>query len=351
MSAIDIDAADRELNFVFLVYVSRSGSTLLARQLAFHSQEVIALPETRLLELLVAQGEDAVHRLSSARFLDLVKTDRQWQNLGLDDDQWLAVAKEREKGIRALLERVTLMYAERESRNPRFAVIKLGSLVHICETLLPIFPEAKYVHIFRDARAVVNSTVHADSPNYPGLKMGRGDIVFVTRRWVKYLRLVSSLKKRQIVPVHELRYEDLCRSQTQTIQRVFRFIGASYDFSPNDAKGFEFRLAEPERQIHGLVNEEPVEARIDAWKDELNDWQLIAVQEIAGDLLTTVGYESWHPVPRGFLTRMRALAHAYSLHFRQSLLHYLRKAGFYLLRGRLLVQRLRIARIRRSNSC
>jgi hypothetical protein len=96
---------------------------------------------------------------------------------------------------------------------------------HICG-LRKLFPEARFVHVFRDVRAVVRSMVNFH--RVAGLQLVT-DEAEAYRYWI---RTVSAclLAERAYgsAVVHRVRYTDLVNESEPTMRSLFNFLGESY---------------------------------------------------------------------------------------------------------------------------
>jgi hypothetical protein len=183
------------MNFHFLVYVSRSGSTFLARQLSNRSAEILVMPEFNWPIWLLEIGDLATRSLNSNEILDLMKSDYQLANLDLSNQDLSEIVENgRDKGIKGLLAITAKKYATMTLRHDVSCVIlKKGEYLKHRKQLLRLFPESKFIHVIRDPRATVNSRIHNHRPHFPQERMGRGDPLYCAREWKNYVATAHSV--------------------------------------------------------------------------------------------------------------------------------------------------------------
>lgn len=149
-------------------------------------------------------------------------------------------------------------------------------------TLLDIFPDAKFIHIVRDGRAVSASICPLDwGPN----------VVAASAPWwaerVGYgLAAEASLGPARVLRV---RYEDIVLRTKETVRGVTDFLGLEFSSGMLEAGGF----ARPAftRDQHALVGRPPDCSRVDAWRASLTDRQVEIFEYLTADLLSYLGYE------------------------------------------------------------
>lgn len=318
------------MEFAFLIYASRSGSTLLARHLDGISDEVLVIPEFRLTDMLMMRAEHRITRLSPAELLKLFRLDYQIANLGLAQEELEMVAREcAGKGSRALIEALVARHAARRARRPSLVIIKNnfnGFLLRVHERLRDVFPEAAFIHIYRDGRGVVNSLIHTKSSFDPARPMGRGDVLFCARHWCRYLEKVERLVREPGAAVIPVRYEDFVAAPTEVLAAIAASL--SRHFGVALAAGgtrSTFKVPERERALHGLVEKEPMPARSEGWKTELKPWEGIAVERIQRESLARYGYGPYFLAGLSRGAKRRALARTQAVHLWLTVAHYLRR--------------------------
>lgn len=331
--------------FTFLIYVQRSGSTLLARHLAEQAADYVVLPECRLLEVLLAEGEAKVRRLEPPELARLMKLDHQLASLGVDDTVLTNITQAVQgQGIRAVLEAVATHYARLQGKTPNAVLIKQGSLFLADQTLAQHFPERRYIHVYRDIRGVANSNIHSRRPYFPDEVMGRGDVIYLARFWNDFMADVATLRSE--TPVLSVSYEDFCQNPSGTCAKIFSFVGVQQQARP----AYTYRVADDEKSIHRLVTQAPQLGRLDAWQQELRWWQGIATEVITQDTLEALGYQPWF-LERTSRGRVAVLfAYAFVRHVMLTARFYYQRFHYYRKHLPRLFNRLKLSLIRGRNS-
>jgi hypothetical protein len=156
-----------------------------------------------------------------------------------------------------------------------------------------IFPEAPFVTIVRDGRAVANSWLQMpwwrghlgpsgwhfgelpDDAREEWERAGRSNVVLAGLAWKLLVRAFEA--SRDAVPAalwHEYRYEDVVREPRQTIGVLLEALGLSW--TPDFEAGFaRYRF---------------VSGRTDAYLDDLEPDQVKALESVMEDDLTRYGY-------------------------------------------------------------
>jgi len=320
------------MRFAFLIYVARSGSTLLARHLDAVSPDLLVTPEWNVPIAALRLGEARVRSLDATGLLRAVRLDRQIGNLELDLSQLQACAADAAGGgVRRLVEALASAHAAHRGRAPRAIAIKNSAALWVADSLVQAFPEAAFVHIERDGRAVVNSLIHTESSYDPGHPMGRGDPVHCARLWTRYLDRVDALRARMPERFLTVRYESFLGEPEATVERLRADLATRLGVALRPgAGGGDFAVPARERGLHALVEQPPQAARADGWKSELSRSAGIAVESIQAAQLRARGYPPHFLKDAGALEITAARAREGMRHAARTLRHGVRRAGMLL---------------------
>jgi hypothetical protein len=148
------------------------------------------------------------------------------------------------------------------------------------------FPDARVLHIVRDPRDVVASSLAMPSGPFP-------DGASTARAWRLFAE--RSLQDGAFKgPAHylQVRYEDLTKDPTAVLSLVFAFLGE--DFDPSILNNREQRAtAVPSmvRSLHGRVLEDVVPAPQGQWREKLGVVDRLRIAPIVAPMLAGLAYE------------------------------------------------------------
>lgn len=148
-----------------------------------------------------------------------------------------------------------------------------------------IFPDAKFVHLIRDGRAVAASVIP--------LPWGPNNILGAADWWIQRLAvgLAAELffKPKKVI---RIRYEDLVMNTTEELNRIIKFLGLKNHIDATDSER-EMHLPGFTKAQHKLVNTPPDSSRIFSWKSTLTRRQIEIFELKALTLMKYLGYESY----------------------------------------------------------
>ncbi len=128
------------------------------------------------------------------------------------------------------------------------------------------FP-AKIIYLIRDARGFCWSFLKNN-------KLDKKELGRATQAWLDYIHLVDSFTDRHpAIPLHVVRYEDLCADSTQTMQDLCYFLGVDFDSAMIGVPGEYHMLGNRMRSsFDGTVKEDL------AWQEQFGPVEIATIE-------------------------------------------------------------------------
>jgi len=275
----------------FLIYDSRSGSTLLASILNAHPELFVSLEAEYPLAAM-----DHLRRNGrppeGAALERMVREDRRLAEWSFDGSALFREMASKDPAV--TLEAFTrglLDAAARAARGagdpPKFAILKQGLLTGYLPELRRIWPDAPVVHIFRDGRAVFASKKRA--VNVDSNRPMASDPTQAARRWAGIQRAVRESSAGRAV--FHVRYEDLLMGADVVLARLWRFFDvAKASLDALDLAAYARRIPGSQKKIHNLVGQAPNPQRLVAWRRQLTLPEIWRYERTAARQLADCGY-------------------------------------------------------------
>jgi Sulfotransferase family len=284
----------------FVVGAPRSGTTMLRLMLDAHPDLALP-PETYFITRAQKQWRAAKRKPGANQvdtFIDSVVGHKRWPDFHLDADDFAARVRERDPkrlgdGVRIFYE----MYAEKIGK-PRWGD-KTPFYVRKMDVIHGVLPEARFVHLIRDGRAVALSI--------KDLWFGPDTIEDCAEFWVA--RLDEARGQAQELPHYlEVIYEDLVRDPEPNLRRIAEFIEVPFDErmvryyenvderialeTPPEEVAEDGRVVSTEERMKIMENlkRPPDPSRIDRWRDQMPASDIATFESIAGERLRELGY-------------------------------------------------------------
>ena len=289
----------------FLVYDSRSGSTLLSREIRGFLEGVCVTPEIGFDELFRV-GEPGLQKYgwpellrrlySGHEFINFrISQKRALQLLCPDDGQVVGLVE----GIRRLLDAYCGEYFGSECN---WIVVKNGTHIRYWRTMHRLFgDELVLLHIVRDPRAVINSKLKTPRPYQPEEMMAWGGALLASLRWRNYVREVEGAQQEG-VRIYQLRYEDLIKAPRENMERLATFLGVKIRMKADAQRYF---IPSAEKEIHKEVMKPGINIRRqEAWIEELPKHDRFQIEALCYRDMKRFGYQ----VPGRLYRRLQSLA-------------------------------------------
>jgi hypothetical protein len=160
--------------------------------------------------------------------------------------------------------------------------LKDPQLTYHFEALKLFLPQARFIIITRDARAVVRSYIEN--------AWGLGTNCYTgALRWKQEIEMQLVFERSMPEVTLRLRYEDLITDQQRCLEKICEFLNVPYDNSMMnyaDTKAFVSKNRQSKNAFKA-----PDPSIIDKWKAGLSEHQVCVINGICYELLTELGYE------------------------------------------------------------
>lgn len=285
------------LRLVFLIGMPRSGTTWITWLLSHHPEVVTFRHSgiffcfehlqkwwTRDIKYTTgggSRGNGAYATSSSAQALSETELERVLRGLGSHVFERLA------------------------SASPAARVVVDQTPEHISQIAFVrrVFPEARFLHVVRDPRAVYSSIRSAaDSWAVPG-SFPRSPIQ-IARRWRKLLAGARALRDGTDQS-YELFYERIHAEPAAELERLHRWLGLDTDariVADSIAASDIEKLREHAQAPRGFFRR----GSAGGWREELSASEIKVIEHEAGDEMAAWGYEPIYPRRAGKPLRLRA---------------------------------------------
>jgi hypothetical protein len=284
----------------FVVGAPRSGTTMLRLMLDAHPELAIP-PETYFITKAQKTWRAAKRRPGEDRtetFIESVTGHKRWPDFHLDADEFAARVRERQpkrlgEGVRVFYE----MYADKVQK-PHWGD-KTPFYVRKMDLIHRVLPEARFIHLIRDGRAVALSI--------KDLWFGPDTIEGCAEFWVE--RIDEARAQAQELPNYiEVIYEDLVRDPEPNLRRIAEFIELPFDErmvryyenvderialeTPPEEVAQDGRVVSTDERMKIMENlkRPPDPTRIDRWREQMPAEDIAKFEAIAGERLRELGY-------------------------------------------------------------
>lgn len=286
---------EQAASYIFIVGVSRSGTTLM-RMTLNASDQIAICRETHFLGHLIAsegarykfrkfgdlRDDDNVRRLvdyiyspefARSSMYRGVSSQWRWIIKRVEPELLLERILESDRSERALFSVMLQLYAERKGK--QIAGEKTPAHIRYVPTLMDWFPEGRIIHMLRDPRAIFISELRrrtkeaVSSAPYKQLKRFRPlfqlfILLQTTWAWFESVQRYRRYQRRYPAKYFLLKFEDLVRDPEGQIKQVCDFLGVD----------FQSAMLEQVVVSQGFgLGQSGFDARAaDRWRDYISPW-------------------------------------------------------------------------------
>lgn len=269
------------VNLAFLLSDSRSGSTFVARNIHEHIQGVVVTPELNLnwaIRLITSGSMD------SSAIIAALERGRVFEALRQSSDGF-ADELMTTNFATAIRGRMAKFVAETGGDGIKWVVIKKGHHAMQAESLRALFPEAKFICLHRDPRAVYETKRRTDRPYVACETMAWSGVAGTTWRWRQYTRRLFEIEEN--FGGVRLRFEDLSQNLGGAINDVARALSAARQDGAKSA----YTIASKEVGIHDGARKERIDlVNAEKWRFALGGRDIAVIEALTKVEMTRLGY-------------------------------------------------------------
>ena len=292
----------------FLIYDSRSGSTLLASLLNEHPDIYVSFEAEFLISVMKHHQKSGFFPEGQILY-EMLKADRRLSEWGIDISEVYhdCTSLYQKVTVKNFLETLFTCLKQKDlgKKNACLFIIKQGLLTGYLDSLLSLYPDAYIIHIYRDGRAVYASK--KKNKNIDSNLPMAGDPVMSAHRWVNIQDKISSMS--QVANICEIRYENLITNKAKNLKLILDYLKVNVSRYPQKRSGFSYAMNLPDNQkkIHPLLGKPLDQSRISAWQSTLSLIEIWKYERVAHRALKARQYMPVFYSISGFKNKIRAM--------------------------------------------
>ena len=279
--------------FLFIVGCTRSGTTLLQRMLNNHPQLAV-VNDSHFAIQVIRRVKGTIDPLLTPELVEKVRTYPRFPRLGLSDEAVYQAASK--SGTYSKF--VGALYSEHGRLNGKqLAGEKSPGFVRHLPRLHALFPWVKTIHIIRDGRDVALSmlgwTRQGKGPAASFDLWQEEPIAVCAMWWLKKVKAgLQDGRSMDPIKYREVRYEDLVANPEAALRKLADFLNLPYTREMLD---FHVGKTRNEPELSTKQRWLPVTPGLRDWRTRMNERELELFEALAGDLLSSLGYQRAFP--------------------------------------------------------
>ena len=287
----------------FLIYDSRSGSTIVAALLN-QFDGICVTPESAFVNRIIAyNGNLNVKDLNN--FLDYLYYELRFAEFNIPKKYLAEKILESKKKIskKTIIEIILKEFFKYTQYETNHYIIKFppGNYLGIVKDM---FPNVRFLHLIRDGRAVFNSK--SKTKTIRRRKPMNNNLIKAAFQWKRQFKTYP-----QDNTIIKVRYEDILSNPDISLRLLLDFIGISDVSSIEKVKAKEDyfnKISDRQKVLHNNVNRPIDVTKINKWKEELSEEQIYLYELLVSKQLKENGY----------LMIEKGKAHSYSFYVKIS---------------------------------
>jgi len=286
-----------DLKLAFLVFRSRSGSTLFGDRLGRHPEIVVA-SETNALPRLVLFFKNKTldqKKINYAEIVDFLYSEKKLQEWELSKELLLKTFhKHKPNSCWEVFYCLCRLYRDVFKKDAKIFVVKKdGWYSDNANLLLDIYDNSKILWMVRDPRATYNSASKAIYSR-TGQPIDK-NVFHNSYFWKKYINKMISMRRESSERMIEIYYEKFLFSPENTLSLCWKFLNTrslnKHEISEIMKKHSSSQLIKKSTQhLHKDVTNDIILDYVNKWKSQLPSWKIYLINFICRKQMQETGY-------------------------------------------------------------
>ena len=269
---------------IFIVGCPRSGTTLLQQMLDAHPEIAVA-PETHFMRLFWKSRNDygdLTKEHNYQQLLNQITALPEFLEMELDAQEFSKAAWQLERNYAAIFQLLLGQFAQ--CRGAKVVGEKTPNHVLYMPAIQTLFPDARFIHIVRDPRSVVNS--------WRSVPWSKGTVSGDAEMWRYYVSAPQRKPPKGHNTLFTLPYEKLVVEPDVSLRSLCQFIGLKFEPVMLDYHQNQTTLVNTEREPWKGNAVKPVnQASLTKWQEQLSPQEVAAIESITWFEMQRLGYK------------------------------------------------------------
>ena len=291
---------------IFLVGCPRSGTTLLQQMLDAHPAIAIA-PETHFIRRFWLQREtygDLTQDHNYQKLINDIIAIPEFSEMELNSHEFSEAVWQIKRDYSSIFHLLLKQFAG--LRQVQIVGEKTPNHLLYMQTLQAFFPDARFIHIVRDPRAVVNS--------WRTVPWSTGSIQGDAKVWRRYMRTAQ-----QTPPAGQtlftLHYEHLVSKPEECLRNICQFLNLEFEPAMLNYYQQETALVNVSREPWKKNAVKPVsESSLNRWQTDLSAQTIAEIEAIVYPDMQQLGYQRYSSPWQFWAASVQVQTHEYVNH-------------------------------------
>lgn len=267
---------------VFLCYEARSGSTYLSSELSKYKDIFVSIEDSIPFGLPLIE----YFHYDKDKIYNILINDKKFKAWNISDTYIKEIVYS-DDSASTIFEKIVDKNTKIKNLNSKIFIYKMPIkpiLFHKCKNL---YPDAKFIHLYRDPRAVYLSQLSNFKSNTE--RSFTQNPVEFSKVWLKNFNFYKrNFYKSENKNFFEFSYEEFIINHNLTKNRILSFLSSSKDIIENI--NYNEQIPISQIHLHPNIGKKPLKENIDNWKHTLSAEQIFIIQDICKKIFIEKDY-------------------------------------------------------------